>query len=544
MALPPEQLEDLLRQACLAVEAEVVSELERGPDITHEARPDGWTGPADPLPWQVVCLRITEVLFGSDRRRELTVFKPVEPYGLAPGSVDAAVLLGSPTLGSRMGGHRSRRATSARSGRIGTSVCDVSARRAKSYGRLREGNAEMTAMTTITDVAAPDFADVYAEHLERVWRFVRSRIPDHHESHDVTSDIFVRAWRNWDRFDPTLGAIEPWLYTIAHRAVADWWRRRRDVPVDDDGIFVGEDPTTPESEALRSELLSQLGQAMGDLQPREREALALRFAARLSLQHVAEVLGTSVGAAKMTIHRSIERLRSAELDMTVAPTNGATADLENVIDGVLDRAHSRPDHDELRGLLMAITALHEPPMPTDLSSHVSFCIQCESLDDVHESTSDGNAVRTAGRGRLANTAAALLAFMGACLVCTVPALQTLAFALGIASAGFAVHYAGMAAAPLVLWLVYRGMRRHRRDRGFRIARAGAIIMGIHVLAHVAFFVWPDGEFDGAVGLLFSGSDWVATTLLVLGAILNLVDTQRWRNQQAAGLRGAVRAVHA
>lgn len=100
MALPSEPLEDLLGEAYLAVEAEVVSEIERGPHIPHDARPDGWTGPADPLPWQVVRLRIREVLFGSGRPRELTVFKPAEPYELKPGAVPSAVLLGNPTPSS------------------------------------------------------------------------------------------------------------------------------------------------------------------------------------------------------------------------------------------------------------------------------------------------------------------------------------------------------------------------------------------------------------------------------------------------------------
>ncbi len=32
---------------------------------------------------------------------------------------------------------------------------------------------------------APDFADVYPDQLVSVWRYVRSRVPDHHEAQDV-----------------------------------------------------------------------------------------------------------------------------------------------------------------------------------------------------------------------------------------------------------------------------------------------------------------------------------------------------------------------
>lgn len=78
---------------------------------------------------------------------------------------------------------------------------------------------------TSTTVTAPDSADVYAGNLEKVWRFVRARIRDDHDAHDVTADVFVRAWRSWDRYDPTRGPVEPWLFTIGWRTITDRLRK-------------------------------------------------------------------------------------------------------------------------------------------------------------------------------------------------------------------------------------------------------------------------------------------------------------------------------
>jgi RNA polymerase sigma-70 factor (ECF subfamily) len=74
--------------------------------------------------------------------------------------------------------------------------------------------------------ATPDFADVYQGQLASVWRYVRSRVPNHHEAEDVTSEVFARAWRSWGRFDPRRGGIAPWLLRIAQRTVQDWLRRQ------------------------------------------------------------------------------------------------------------------------------------------------------------------------------------------------------------------------------------------------------------------------------------------------------------------------------
>ena len=390
----------------------------------------------------------------------------------------------------------------------------------------------------VSSPQAPDFADLYAMHLPAVWRFVRSRVPDHHEAYDVTSDVFTRAWRNWDRFDPARGPVEPWLFTIANRAVVDWWRRRRDVPTDElPSVSTG---TTPEDDMLRCELLGRLATALEGLEPKQRDVLALRFAARLSMAHLAQVLGTTEGAAKMLVHRTLRQLRSQGLE--TLESRPVVADLEGLVDDVVARGHAELDDGELRGMLLAMSAVHDRPMPDDLPVHVATCVQCAAEEEADASSDHP---RPDGRGRLANGLAAIAAFMGVCLVCTVPALQTLTFALGVGMAGYVLHLVGVAGAPLVAWLVFRGARRHGHDRAFRLARAGAIVMVAHAILHVAFEVLHDvavvAWLETAGTVTFVLTDWLATALLVAGAALNLRETQRWRRAQASGLRTSLSA---
>src|SRR5713226_1673554 len=80
-------------------------------------------------------------------------------------------------------------------------------------------------MATVALTSQSPFEDVYVEALPTVWRVVSARIPDRREAEDVTSDVFVRALQSWARYDPELGTPSAWLCGIAHRAIADWWRR-------------------------------------------------------------------------------------------------------------------------------------------------------------------------------------------------------------------------------------------------------------------------------------------------------------------------------
>lgn len=404
---------------------------------------------------------------------------------------------------------------------------------------------------------APDFADVYSQHLHAVWRFVRARVRDDHLAHDVAADVFVRAWRSWDRFEPSR-PVGPWLFTIARRTVIDHLRR----PDLEDVVAAAPEQAldlTPEQEVLKDELLESLGTALEGLAQRDREALALRFAARLSIAHVAEVLGTTAGSARMVLHRAVRRLADA---MEAADRSGVDvpgpADLESVIDDVLARGHEAIAEPDLRRLLVHVAAAHDHDVPDSLGSHVTDCVRCEAEGaDAGARRSSGGAggraapaapARPGGAtggghgvvaqgGRLAAVGASVLSFAGVCLACTVPALHALLVTLGIVAAGYVLHLVGVAAAPFVLWLVWRGMRRHGLRRGYRVARVGALVMGVHALFHVALEGW--GEVVLASGwavVAFVGTDWVGTGLLVVGAALNVADLHRWRRAQAAQVR--------
>lgn len=374
-------------------------------------------------------------------------------------------------------------------------------------------------------VVTPDFADVYGEHLDRVWRFVRSRVPDHHEAHDVTSDVFVRAWRGWDRFDPPRGPVEPWLYTIAHRAVTDWWRRRRPTADYADQADMAMDASSgPEPEALRRELLAQLGAALDGLSQRERDGLALRFAARLSSEHVGRVLGTTTGAAKMMLHRALQRLAAQDL---ATLDRSEPADLENMIDELLLRGSASVGDAELHELLLRVETLHRPEVPPGLGRDVAHCVRCEA-EGITSSTAAGD-VTPGGRLRTGGLSVMLLAFSGVCLSCVVPALAALVAAVTGLLAAYLLHLAGLAVAPLVMWIAWRGARRHGRSRGFQLTRAGLIVLGLHTAVHVG------ADLFGLERVLFTETDLVGTGLLVWGAALNLHDLSGWRRTQRSAL---------
>jgi RNA polymerase sigma-70 factor (ECF subfamily) len=99
--------------------------------------------------------------------------------------------------------------------------------------------------------------------------------------------------------------LTPWAYAIARYKLLDHFRRRgvrKTVPLEDAGVLVAAE--TAEEGAVRRDLATLLG----DLPPRQRALVEDVKLAGHSIEEAAGRQGMSPGAAKVAIHRSLQRL--------------------------------------------------------------------------------------------------------------------------------------------------------------------------------------------------------------------------------------------
>jgi Sigma-70 region 2 len=106
---------------------------------------------------------------------------------------------------------------------------------------MQVGMAELTEVDVeamVRDARAGDnhaLGRLYDTYRDRVARFATGRLGDAEKAEDVTSETFEAVLRNLGSYRPGTD-FEAWLFTIAHRRVADVFRRRsrrREVALDE-----------------------------------------------------------------------------------------------------------------------------------------------------------------------------------------------------------------------------------------------------------------------------------------------------------------------
>jgi RNA polymerase sigma-70 factor (ECF subfamily) len=157
--------------------------------------------------------------------------------------------------------------------------------------------------------AEPDWDQVYAEELPRVYNFFRYRIGPSADAEDLTARTFEKAWRARHRYRRDLAAFSTWLMTIARNVAADHHRARRlHVPLDE-AMALASAAATPEDDAVHASDAERLSALIRMLPERDRDLIALKFGAGMTNRTIAKALGLTESNVGTMLHRTVQTLR-------------------------------------------------------------------------------------------------------------------------------------------------------------------------------------------------------------------------------------------
>src|SRR5687767_9073777 len=157
--------------------------------------------------------------------------------------------------------------------------------------------------------AEPDWEQVYAEQLPRVFNFFRYRLGDTADAEDLTARTFEKAWRARHRYRRDVAGFSTWLLTIARNVAIDHLRaRQRYEPLEVAAAMPSPD-RTPEQQAVQQSEAQRLAALLATLEPRQRELIAMKYGADMTNRAIAHATGLSESNVGTILHRAVDTLR-------------------------------------------------------------------------------------------------------------------------------------------------------------------------------------------------------------------------------------------
>ncbi len=161
----------------------------------------------------------------------------------------------------------------------------------------------------IASVLAGDrdaFATLIQRYSDPLYRHALGMTGSPDVAEDILQQSFIKAYSH---LAEVRGRFDAWLFRIVANGCKDWLKniRRTHVSYDED-----DQPSayaTPDEDLDRSELRTDLDRALASLAPSLREAFVMKHVEGRSYEEMADLLGTTVGALKMRVHRAREALQ-------------------------------------------------------------------------------------------------------------------------------------------------------------------------------------------------------------------------------------------
>ena len=143
------------------------------------------------------------------------------------------------------------------------------------------------------------FEDVYRSHYSRLVALARLMIDSTSIAEEVVQDAYVQLYRNWAAVD--------YPVTYVRIAVVNGcrsYRRRRSLERQH------RDPVQESAESFDASAVA-VRAALGELTPRQRAAVVLRYFDDLPEREIAVALGCRPGTVKSLLSRSMEKLKES-----------------------------------------------------------------------------------------------------------------------------------------------------------------------------------------------------------------------------------------
>jgi RNA polymerase sigma-70 factor (ECF subfamily) len=165
--------------------------------------------------------------------------------------------------------------------------------------RIRRGQGDQEALQR-----------AYRDNVEAVYAFFAYAV-DPTTAEDLTAAAFERVVRSWRRFDPARASERTWILAIARNLLTDHFRRAgraRTVSLDEHPALL--ERLVEEDRSAEILAADELKRLLAPLAPRDRQVVALRYAADLEGAEIAALLGLTTGNVHQILSRSLRRLRA------------------------------------------------------------------------------------------------------------------------------------------------------------------------------------------------------------------------------------------
>ncbi|MBS1637186.1 MAG: sigma-70 family RNA polymerase sigma factor [Bacteroidetes bacterium] len=153
------------------------------------------------------------------------------------------------------------------------------------------------------------FGPIYDKYYKQIFGYVYQRMESKDAAFDLTSQVFLKALTNLQKYEYKGVPFASWLYRIAHSEVMQSFRDQKSQRTINADVGDLRHICEEVEEAYREEYQSIVMKIVRDLPEEELQLIEMRFFEKRPFKEIAEILNLTETNAKVKMYRILERVK-------------------------------------------------------------------------------------------------------------------------------------------------------------------------------------------------------------------------------------------
>lgn len=158
------------------------------------------------------------------------------------------------------------------------------------------------------------FEEIYTNYYGKVLSYLTGKVSDRNVAEDLAGDVFLRCYKNIQKFDASKGSESTWIFMITKNLLKNYYRDRKvNASIDNmEGFDVADEQDVEEeiAQALRLEEIREfLDREIAKLDSVKRQILLMRYYDEMSSNEIAQIMNMTPGNVRVILTRTLNKLR-------------------------------------------------------------------------------------------------------------------------------------------------------------------------------------------------------------------------------------------
>lgn len=161
------------------------------------------------------------------------------------------------------------------------------------------------------------FEKIYTLFLPRIYRYFYLRLPDRQLSEDLTSEVFIRVYKNLRKVNLNTKTFYAWIYRIASNLLIDYYRKNSKYGKDEPLEVISDEKKDKNMNVNNNSLFKKelafenikLMEAMMKLTELQKDVVILKFVEDFDYKTISNILGKKQSTVRGILFRAVTKLK-------------------------------------------------------------------------------------------------------------------------------------------------------------------------------------------------------------------------------------------